>query len=207
MCPNVTELRTSYNPFSTFNIEVLTWEPQPPDQVGLEGGTEDDLPETSSESFSSVLPELPQFITCPPASHLRRLCFDRWEFFPGIECAMDDEMHDGPHTSVTSAEEFLASVTAQQDISVEPVPDSLTIEVDTRAQERSERLISAYRRVLDHVFEGFGGKMTPNLQTIQFDFHSGHLDIPDSCMDWWNGWLQKWQAMGLSVEGCQRQAL
>jgi hypothetical protein len=153
-----------------------------------------------------IHPPLPQFVTSSVATHLERLCFDKWEFFPGIDWAIGHAGHDGPHGSPTSPEQFLTSILALlQDPPSSQPPNPLGVEIF--AQEHSDQLLRAYCRVLDNVFEGLGGKMTPALRVIQFDLHAGRPDLPDNCLGWWSRWLQNWRAIGLRLEGSRRVPL
>jgi hypothetical protein len=132
-----------------------------------------------------------------------------------MDCVMHED-HGGQHMSEANPDDFLANVIAlptdipftDPDAPPHPSMDNQELEAETGlSRERSERLLRSYRRVLDNVFEDLGGKMNPALRVIQFDFHGGCLDLPDSCLDWWNGWLSEWRARGLQVQGCGRVPL
>jgi hypothetical protein len=211
LCPRITELRTTYNPFVHFNIAAFAAELSEEDAENGEGDPDVDVDadlDIAVHTETAATSALPQFVIESVATRLERLCFDQWEFFPGIDCVMGHGAHgDGAYLdSPTDPEQFLASILADsqdqdQDNPTEQLPADVEVEVDKTTQERSERLLKAYCRVLDNVFKDIGGKMTPSLRVIQFDFPCGRLDLPKSCLDWWNNWVQRWQSKGLQVEG------
>lgn len=208
LCPHITELRTTYSPFVNFNIGAFVGDS---DFEGQDLGSEGGEVEAEIEVLEAVvLPELPHLVTSTVAPRLERLCFDQWEFFPGFDCVLRHGGHDGPHTPpIAEPEEFLAGILAHsQGIQSAPLACVLEgLDANVGSQKSSERVLKAYCRVLDNVFQGLVGKMTPALRVIQFDFHASRLDLPESCLEWWNGWVSKWQSMGLRVEGCQRVPL
>lgn len=207
MCPQLTDMRLAYNPFFNFNIEAFT-----SDFVAKEVNGETSAELSVAPVAQGELPILPDLITSPLAVQLQRLCFDKWEFFPGMDCTTRHTDDDGDQDMfLPSADEFLARVTADQveaPIQVESAEHvQQEEEQDIAAQEHSERLVKGYCRVLDHIFGALGGKLTPALRVIQFDFHAGRLDLPESSWEWWNGWLSEWNARGLRIEGCQHVSL
>jgi len=230
MCSQLTDMRLSYSPFVNFNVETFALS-DPAPRVGEES-TNSDLSVAlgGGAVAQGEVPSLPNLITSPSAVHLQRLCFDKWEFFPGMECAVRAHASEGggggaggPHMLLPSADDFLARVTAAhadggesilepeyeqgQEPGVVGRSNQEEEMEDLAAQEHSGRLLDAYCRVLDNIFEALGGKMTPALRVVQFDFHAGRLDLPPSCHEWWNEWIIKWRARGLRVEGCQHVPL
>lgn len=68
-------------------------------------------------------------------------------------------------------------------------------------------MVASLKRALDSQFEPIGSDLTPSLKVVQFDFHAGKLDLPESFTSWWDEWLIKWHGKGISIEGCQRKPL
>jgi len=204
LCPNVTELRTTYKPFMNFNIGAYAAETN----IEADHGDATDEVDAAGEVTPNP-PGLPHLITSTVAGRLERFCFDQWEFFPGLDCVLGHGDDHGPDANpiLADPEQFLASILAHSPEA--PLPISPTIpdsdgEPNPTSKEGSDRVLKAYCRILDNVFRGLGGKMTPTLQVIQFDFQAGRLDLPDACIEWWQRWLLKWRSMGLRVEGCER---